>query len=169
MDKVGFDINYKITDNTIVLNIVCDCAEAEFAYYLYRDNVKVNQKWYSKEKRAEFVVASSGIYKGVGFVKVGDEVIHKQTPNFECNIAGDVLNPIKLSIFGSCTSRDILEYGKRGEFQLEAYVARQSIISSLSKPIDFNFDKCNLESAFQKRQVVNDFQKNTFCPVPPLH
>ena len=162
MDKVGFDINYKITDNTIVLNIVCDCAEAEFAYYLYKDNVKFSQKWYSKDKHAEFIVISSGIYKGIGFVKVGDVVMHKQTPEFECNIIGQVSQPIKLSIFGSCTSRDILEYGKKGEFQLGAYVARQSIISSLSKPIDFNFDDCKIKSHFQKRQIINDFQKNTF-------
>lgn len=162
MDKVGFDMNYKITDNTIVLNIVCDCAEAEFAYYLYKDNIKVSQKWYSKDKYAEFILTSSGRYKGVGFVKVCDAVMHKQTSEFECILTGQVSQPIKLSIFGSCTSRDILEYGKKGEFQLGAYVARQSIISSLSKPIDFNFDKCNLESAFQKRQIVNDFQKNTF-------
>lgn len=162
MDKVGFDINYKINDNTIVLNIVCECDEAEFAYYLYKDNVKINQKWYSKEKHAEFTITSSGIYKGVGFVKVDDKIIHKQTPDFECNITGDILKPIKLSIFGSCTSRDILEYGKKGEFQLGAYVARQSVISSLSKPINFNFDNCFIKSAFQKRQIVNDFQKNTF-------
>ena len=119
MDKVGFDINYKITDNTIVLNIVCDCAEAEFAYYLYKDNVKFSQKWYSKDKHAEFIVISSGIYKGIGFVKVGDVVMHKQTPEFECNIIGQVSQPIKLSIFGSCTSRDILEYGKKESSSLE--------------------------------------------------
>ena len=67
-----------------------------------------------------------------------------------------------ISIFGSCTSRDIFEFDKAKRFCIKAYVARQSIISSLATPINLDFSTIRLKSNFQKNQVINDIKKTTF-------
>ena len=67
-----------------------------------------------------------------------------------------------ISIFGSCTSRDIFEFDKANRFCIKAYIARQSIISSLAAPVNLDFSAISLRSNFQKRQVINDLKKTTF-------
>lgn len=67
----------------------------------------------------------------------------------------------EISIFGSCVTRDLLEYNK-SIFDLKTYVARQSIVSSVSKPIVCNLDDIKLKSNFKKNQVYGDLVKNTF-------
>ena len=45
---------------------------------------------------------------------------------------------------------------------LKSYIARQSVVSSVSKPISITYNDIQLNSEFQKKAVFNDFNKNTF-------
>lgn len=68
----------------------------------------------------------------------------------------------RISIFGSCVSRDILEYDKLEQLELKTYVARQSVFSAISTPININEATINLSSQFQKRMLLTDLRKTTF-------
>ncbi len=68
----------------------------------------------------------------------------------------------KVSIFGSCVTRDLFEYDMKKFFSIEEYIARQSIISFLSTPININEHNIQLESDFQKKQLISDLNKNAF-------
>lgn len=70
--------------------------------------------------------------------------------------------PVNISIFGSCISRDCLRLFPAEAFALKSYIARQSVISAVSKPVQIDMDKIKLESKFQKRSVFSDFTKDTF-------
>lgn len=145
-----------------MVEIICSDEIFNYAFYLYKDGVRISVQWYSKAKKAKFILSSSGVYKVVGFIKCGEDIVIKETKPFEYEHNGFHREPVSISIFGSCTSRDIFEYGDRGRFTLGAYVARQSVVSALSKPIDIDENELKLNSMFQKKQVINDFQKNTF-------
>lgn len=78
--------------------------------------------------------------------------------------ADTTVTPYKLSIFGSCVSRDILNHGQTDLFQLKTYIARQTVISSISAPCspEVEEESINLTSAFQRRMVLSDTQKTAF-------
>lgn len=57
-------------------------------------------------------------------------------------------------------SRDLLEYSKN--IELIYYIARQSVVSAVSASIPVCESEIRLDSAFQKEQVFNDFNKLTF-------
>lgn len=69
---------------------------------------------------------------------------------------------ITFSIYGSCVSRDLFEMEEANKFQCQEYVARHSIVSAVSKPIELKEDEICLASNFQKRIVLNDIEKSTF-------
>ncbi|MCI8441093.1 MAG: hypothetical protein HFG27_00980 [Provencibacterium sp.] len=46
--------------------------------------------------------------------------------------------------------------------QLSTYIARQSVFSATSSPIMYEENEIHLESAFQKRLVMNDLSKQSF-------
>lgn len=71
-----------------------------------------------------------------------------------------VVGKIKVNIFGSCVSRDMLEYDAQKQFCIGEYIARQSIISFLSAPVEFDEKNIQLNSCFQARQVESDLKKN---------
>lgn len=72
--------------------------------------------------------------------------------------------PYKISIFGSCVTRDILNFDTENKFSLKTYIARQSVISSVSPPSysKITEDAIKLDSAFQRREVLADIQKTAF-------
>ncbi|RAZ53399.1 DUF6270 domain-containing protein [Campylobacter hyointestinalis] len=68
----------------------------------------------------------------------------------------------KVLIFGSCVSRDALEFDKNDSFELVGHFARSSFASLTSKPcVDEDILK-SLESKFQRQMVLQDMQKNFF-------
>lgn len=162
MNNYDFNLSYKIADDRIILNISCNFDNAEYAFYICKGKEIIRRYLYSKSKTAEFILDSSGVYKGIGFVRINGDISIKETPEFEFIFKGTERKVIDISIFGSCTSRDILEFDKSGIFNLGTYVARQSIISSLSDPIDFDIEKIKLKSKFQREQIINDLRKTTF-------
>lgn len=68
-------------------------------------------------------------------------------------------NSFKFNIFGSCVSRDLLEFGRKN-FTVSEYIARESVISFLSNPVCFDESKIKLSSSFQKKQLIQDLRKS---------
>lgn len=65
----------------------------------------------------------------------------------------------RVVIYGSCVSRDTFEFLNPDRFQLDRYIARQSLISAYSVPTavdDSDLDR--LASDFQRRTVRDDFR-----------
>lgn len=67
-------------------------------------------------------------------------------------------------ILGSCVSRDLFEIPEAVDFECREYIARQSVLSLYAKPLPVTDDEIGaLTSNFQKRLILNDFQKTTIC------
>lgn len=66
-------------------------------------------------------------------------------------------------IFGSCTTRDCFSIKEAESYQVGEYIARQSILSVFSPPVKWiESDIKGLPSKFQRKVLVNDFEKTTF-------
>ena len=68
----------------------------------------------------------------------------------------------KIFIYGSCVTRDGVEWWSDYGFELDGYVARQSLISSQSEASfkDFDFDFAGIGSDFQRRMATGDLGGN---------
>lgn len=86
--------------------------------------------------------------------------------NSRKNISDYILNAKKnenrISIFGSCVSRDLLAFSDSSCVELINYIARQSVISAVCEPVELDTALLTLSSAFQNRMVAGDFKKNAF-------
>jgi hypothetical protein len=66
---------------------------------------------------------------------------------------------MRLGIFGSCVTRDLFEDpGLRPA--LARYASRSSLISAVAAPVALAPESVRLDSAFQRRCVVEDFRKS---------
>lgn len=70
---------------------------------------------------------------------------------------------IAVNIFGSCVTRDVFA-NLQDAFTVDTYIARQSFISSVDKPISLPCpdEEVKSKSAFQKRMVLSDLRKTAF-------
>ncbi|KGM13821.1 DUF6270 domain-containing protein [Cellulomonas bogoriensis] len=66
---------------------------------------------------------------------------------------------VRVAVYGSCVSRDAVEYLDADRHQLVTYVARQSVISAFSDPVD-DLDVSHVESPFQRRMLNGDAEGN---------
>lgn len=64
----------------------------------------------------------------------------------------------RVLLYGSCVSRDMFEYLGEG-YTLLGYTARQSILSTMTQPLDMPADP-ELPSPFQQRMVRDDFRSS---------
>lgn len=70
-------------------------------------------------------------------------------------------SPIRLLIFGSCVSRDILNYPQaKAQLVLVDYYARSSIASLGARPIEMPHAVQDIRSKFQRRMVERDIRKD---------
>ena len=69
---------------------------------------------------------------------------------------------IAINIFGSCVSRDVLEFDHKRHFNLLRYFARPSIFSSVATPVHIDPLQLQITSNFQKQAVLHDFRKDVF-------
>ncbi len=67
---------------------------------------------------------------------------------------------MKLLVFGSCVSRDILRYDYDNEIKLSDYYARCSLVSLFSAPCINEHVLQRIESNFQRRMVRRDMDKS---------
>ena len=70
--------------------------------------------------------------------------------------------PVRVAIFGSCVSRDLFEDPALRP-TLAHYASRSSVISVVAEPVPLSEEEVPLDSAYQRRAVVADFNK-TFFP-----
>jgi hypothetical protein len=70
----------------------------------------------------------------------------------------------KISIIGSCVTRDSIEVIKN-KIDLKSYISRSSIISLVSKPPKFKISENDISdinvSKFEKRMIINDINKTS--------
>ncbi|KFX59696.1 hypothetical protein HYH39_09665 [Clostridium botulinum] len=171
-DNVNVEIKIKknkLQCEIILNNIETECA-FEYAFYLLYNKTRIDTKYYTIENFADFYLKYDGEYSVVGFIKYKDKKCIKTSETisfkFDEGYYGDVgewkKKSITISIFGSCVSRDLLEFDRNKKYDLKTYVARQSVISAVSTPLKCEMESINLQSKFQKSMVYNDFTKETF-------
>lgn len=67
---------------------------------------------------------------------------------------------MKVGIIGSCVTRDALEFPRKADIELGAYFARSSLASACSdRPVP-HVETSSIESAFQRRIVRHDLDKD---------
>lgn len=167
-----FKVEVELKENVLSCEIVfkdqpkCDL---KYAFYLLFNGQKQKVRWYSESNTASFQLVEDGEYKVMGFVMQNtDKYINtSQSVQFifdECCLVDTSLKEdlqVPISIFGSCVSRDLLEYDESKRLLLKTYIARQSIVSAVSAPVSIEKEAIDLTSHFQKECVYNDFKKNT--------
>ena len=65
---------------------------------------------------------------------------------------------MRLGIFGSCVTRDLFEDLALRQ-SLARYTSRSSLISAVAEPVALDPQRVRLDSAFQRRCVLEDFDK----------
>jgi len=72
----------------------------------------------------------------------------------------------RIGIFGSCVTRDLFE-DPAVYPALAQYASRSSVISVVAEPVPLDPDLVRLDSAFQRRCVMEDFDKTFFSRLEP--
>ena len=160
----GFYYQQKIENGEIQFSLTpCEEAELQYAFYLKRNNAVIVRGWYSEKSVFSCPLGESGCYQVVVFTKESNHmsdapVISEAEPmRYEKKLEG-----IRLSIFGSCVSRDMLEFFPKGQIKLQNYIARQSVISAVSETVPIRDEEISLESKFQRDMVLCDIKKTAF-------
>lgn len=68
----------------------------------------------------------------------------------------------KVSIFGGCATRDVTIDLENVNIEVKTQIARQTVVSSLSNPVLWEFDDLEYPHQFNKRMLKHDFLKDTF-------
>ena len=134
-----------------------------YAFYIFHNGKRIITRWYEASREVKVKLSDEGLYYATGFIKENDsepeiitsppiQILQKREP-FEVPAAS-------VSIFGSCVSRDMLESDPARNLTLDLYFARSSIISAVSDKVALDYEKINLQSSFQKRQIYYDFNKS---------
>ena len=74
---------------------------------------------------------------------------------------------MKIAIFGSCVTRDLFEDPALRP-SLAHYASRSSVISAVAKPVPLAEEEVVLDSAYQRRAVLADFNKTFFMDLRAL-
>jgi hypothetical protein len=69
------------------------------------------------------------------------------------------MSKTRVFIYGSCVSRDTFEHLDPEQFELVEYVARQSVLSAYTKPVELMAPP-TLKSRFQQRMITGDFSSS---------
>ena len=138
----------------------------QYAFYLKKDDVRIKTVWYTSNPSCEFELTEFGEYSVVGFIKGGDSIsilealgiLYKPNPlDVSYDFSGKSIN-----IFGSCVSRDLLEFEQERNFSLSCYTARSSVISTVSEALLVKEEDLEIASKFQKKQVYKDLTKSVW-------
>ena len=73
-----------------------------------------------------------------------------------------VREPAKISIFGSCVSRDLFRLFPTDAFEVRTYIARQTVQSAVSEPVPLALDDIHVDIEFEKKAIWKDFNKTAF-------
>lgn len=156
-----YKLQVRVEKSKLICSILGDIQGCEFAFYLKVNNVRIAARWYEPNNTCVFLVPTE-TYKIIGFIKKENGERLDLHSDFYEGIARSEIRDLQyysVSIFGSCVSRDLLEFQKEYNFRLKKYFARCSVVSAVSQPIKVEEEKITLESNFQKRQVIADLDK----------
>lgn len=78
------------------------------------------------------------------------------------------MRPVRISIFGSCVSRDTLEYAHPERFELKRYLARQSLVSAFDTHGTYDLDLSGMTSDFQRRMAEWDLRSEFAAILPTI-
>lgn len=69
--------------------------------------------------------------------------------------------PLRVFIYGSCVTRDAVDFWEESELRLGGYVARQSLLSAMAAPGDPEiFRLSQIDSSFQRRMFRGDVESS---------
>ena len=170
MEKEQFQVTVKAEEDKIHGLVRGNLKESyEYAFYLKKNGQRTATQWYTKSNRVSFQVDGSGSYCVICFIREGESMISIDSPSVmvnadkkSCSECRVLPSQLPVSIFGSCVTRDALEYDYRHYLKLNSYICRQSMVSSVSAPVICSIEDINLQSKFQRRQVYNDLVKNMY-------
>jgi hypothetical protein len=74
---------------------------------------------------------------------------------------------MRIAIFGSCVTRDLFEHEALRP-SLAHYASRSSVISVVADPVPLEEEEVVLDSAYQRRAVLADFNKTFFSDLAAL-
>ncbi len=137
--------------------------ERLYAFYVFHNGKRILTRWYEASPKAAVTVSGEGLYYATGFIKDKNcepRIITSSPVQILQEREPFVLPQVSVSIFGSCVSRDLFEYNPASNLKLDLYFARQSIVSAVSDQIPFDDNEIFLESNFQKKQIIYDFNKS---------
>ncbi len=156
-------VNISCQQNKSNLNITVDyngnSNNLEYAYYLIKDKEPIEKIWYKKENEHIFYVINDGTYEIKYFIRNEyGEIITDTTKKYKYE------GIKRFNIHGSCISRDLFNFSSEYPISIDKYLARQSMISSVSSRIDINLNDYNLNFAnnFAKKSIESDINKNIF-------
>lgn len=127
-----------------------------YCFYILRNNKIVFKGDYSPKPEKLLLLQKSGFYSVMYYIYNNGQREYLYSKSLEYK------KRYSVSIYGSCVTRDLFEYDKSENLELKQYIARQSIISAVSAPIDLEENQIKLNSNFQKRMVLMDLKKNCF-------
>lgn len=140
--------------------------EMTFAFYLNRDGVRDQTRWYTGEPEAKFTLMRAGSYQATAFIKVAKDEAPRilqsdmvMVSEGKMKYQWEEIPPTAVSIFGSCVSRDLIEFDPLHRLILKKYIARESIASAVSSSVSIEMDSIQLSSRFQREQLYIDFRK----------
>lgn len=152
--------------NKLIFEIAVHNGEAaesfEYAFYIYCNGKRIITRWYEKVREIALSNMQAGVYYAVGFIRKFEkepEIITSLPVQILPERTIIELPALSVSIFGSCVSRDILEYEAACKVKLDMYFAKQSVISAVSPAIPLSYEDIHLQSNFQRKQVYYDFSK----------
>ncbi len=159
LQKIIFNTEYVFTITSDVLTFKLLPKETDksslYCFYVLKDNEIIHKGSYSTIPEITFKISEYGKYKVLYYIFFSGEreFMYSKTITYK---------KTSVNIFGSCVSRDLLEYDNNHAFTLGHYIARQSIISSVSAPLKQSDITISLDSNFQKRMVEMDLMKTAF-------
>ncbi len=167
LNNVIVNIEYN-NNGKIISQLIIDEENdnSKYIFILLKDNKLFSNKFYSKNTKCTFEIIENGLYRVNVVVKSFKTKKRVEFTSKEIVVddLSDKIDKKSISIFGSCITRDSINVNCLTNLQikLDTYVARQNIVSSISKPIEFDIDDMYLESNFQKNMVVSDMEKTAF-------
>ena len=164
------------------LQLEPDFVEKGILHYSYIENelgIVLGDKFTFKKAKTpnstifhneNFTDVSNSIFKNISIefpvytikIKSGmqDAPIIDLTPEVSENPKRNIYIP-SINILGSCVSRDIFNFNRTEDINIDQYIARQSFISSVDTPFSGTID-INLSSQFETRSLKSDLRKDSF-------
>lgn len=149
----------------------CSFQNIEIAFYIFKDDERIETRWYSSEPYVSYMKQGQGVYKIAAFIKCElGMIVEEKAINCLSDVEKNYFEQLKsknlkryIDIHGSCVSRDLFNFSSKGFEFSKTYCARTSVFACLSNSnTKINKDYIELESKFRRRSLEYDLDKNVF-------